>query len=493
MTSRPAATDRIQPDRIDDVDLLVVGGGMAGLTAAAAAATEGARVVLVEKGEHLGGSAIYAGFAWTAPSVDVLREINPDGDPELGRTLVDGFAAGVDWIRSLGVDCRPAVRVLRYGRGHQFDTQHYLTRCEQRVRQHGGLVWTRTRAESLRMDGAAVTGATVRRPDGGLSRVRARWTLLASGGYQADPQLRAALIHPQAAGLQLRGNPGSEGDGLRLGRSAGAVFGTDGAGFYGHLIPAGVPLRDPSQYVDLALYFSEHALLFNRTGERFIDETLGDHLSTIALVAQPGARGLLVADARTHRDWITQSYVDGGPAVDKFALASRLGARCAVAHSLDELDDMPAEWGYPGAKIRAAIERLNSTLDESDQINPGRRRPYSSLDVPDQINPGRRRPYSSPDQPDRIGPGRRHDRRPLTEPPFYLLEAAPAITFTLGGLLIDSVARVRSAAGGRVPGLLAAGADAGGLYHQAYAGGLAAALVFGRAAARTATGTPAPV
>ncbi|HVQ95387.1 MAG TPA: FAD-dependent oxidoreductase [Mycobacteriales bacterium] len=458
MTSRPAATDRIQPDRIDDVDLLVVGGGMAGLTAAAVAATEGARVVLVEKGEHLGGSAIYAGFAWTAPSVDVLREINPDGDPELGRTLVGGFAEGVDWIRSLGVDCRPAVPVLRYGRGHQFDTQHYLTRCEQRIRQHGGLIWTRTRAESLRMDGAAVTGATVRRPDGGLSRIQARWTLLASGGYQADPQLRAALIHPQAAGLQLRGNPGSEGDGLRLGRSAGAVFGTDGAGFYGHLIPAGVPLRDPSQYVDLALYFSEHALLFNRTGERFVDETLGDHLSTIALVAQPQARGLLVADARTHRDWITQSYVDGGPAVDKFALASRLGARCAVAHSLDELDDMPAEWGYPGAKIRAAIERLNST----------------------------------PDEPDRTSPGRRHDRPPLTEPPYYLLEAAPAITFTLGGLLIDPAARVRSAAGGRVPGLLAAGADAGGLYHQAYAGGLAAALVFGRAAARTATGAPAP-
>ncbi|MFF7282043.1 FAD-binding protein [Streptomyces griseorubiginosus] len=83
------------------------------------------------------------------------------------------------------------------------------------------------------------------------------------------------------------------------------------------------------------------------------------------------------------------------------------------------------------------------------------------------------------------------DRRPLDEPPFYVVEAAPAITFTFGGLLIDAGAHALAADGnGRstVPGLLAAGADAGGLYQRAYAGGLAPALVFGLAAARTALG-----
>lgn len=424
------------------VDLLVVGGGMAGLTAAAAAATAGARVLVVEKGDHVGGSAIYAGYAWTAPTVEVLREVNPGGDPELGAALVEGFPGGVDWIRSLGVECRPAVPVLRYGRGHQFDTGHYLGSCEQRVKERGGQVLTRTSAVSLTLTGDTVTGATLRLPDGSTRQVTADWTLLASGGYQADPDLRAELIHPQARGIELRGNPWSAGDGLRLGQSAGAAVGTEDAGFYGHLVPAGVPLNDPSRYVDLALYYSEHALLFNLDGDRFVDETLGDHLTTIALVSQPQARGLLIADAATHRDWITQSYVEGGPKLDKFALANKCGARCAVAHSLDELDDMPPEWGYPGPKIRAAIERLD-------------------------------------------GPGRRYDPHPLAEPPFYILEAAPAITYTLGGLLIDPDARVRARGGGVVPGLLAAGADAGGLYHQAYAGGLAAALVFGLAAART--------
>ena len=304
---------------------------------------------------------------------------------------------------------------------------------------------TRTGTTSLRLAGDAVTGAELRLPDGATHQVGAASTLLSTGGYQADPELRAELIHPAARTIQLRGNPWSAGDGLRLGRAAGGLFGAEDAGFYGHLIPAGVPLDDPSLYTDLALYYSEHALLFNLDGERFIDESVGDHLTTIALVAQPEARGLLIADAVTHRDWITQSYVDGVPGLDKFALASRRGARCAVAHTLDELDDMPPEWGYPGAKIRAAVERLNAT------------------------------------------PDRRFDRRPLDQPPFYVLEAAPAVTFTFGGLLIDADARVQARAGGVVPGLLAAGADAGGLYHNAYAGGLAAALVFGLTAARTAT------
>ena len=60
----------------------------------------------------------------------------------------------------------------------------------------------------------------------------------------------------------------------------------------------------------------------------------------------------------------------------------------------------------------------------------------------------------------------------------------PAISFTFGGLAIDDHARVLDEAGEPIPGLLAAGADAGGIFTKAYAGGLAAALVFALRAAR---------
>ncbi|MEV5842456.1 FAD-dependent oxidoreductase [Streptomyces sp. NPDC051985] len=447
----------------ETVDLLVIGGGMAGLSAAARVASEGGTVVVVEKAERTGGSARFAGFVWTTPSVEEMRRVNPDGDPELATALVDGFADGVAWIRSLGVECRPPVPVLGFGRGHQVDTNHYLDTCERLIRDRGQEVLTGTSTRSLITENGVVKGAECVLPDGSSRRFDATWTLLASGGFQGDRHLRAEHVHPHAADIGLRANPESRGDGLALGRTAGAAFGRKDAGFYGHLMPAGVSLADPARFVDLALYYSEHALLFDTTGERFVDETAGDHLTTMALLERPEARGLLVADARVHREWISASYVEGIPGVDKFQLCHRVGARAAVADSLDDFTSMPEEWGYPGATIRDRIEEFNAAIGAGGTTVPGRLL----------------------------------DRQPLDEPPFYVVEAAPAITFTFGGLLIDAQAHVLSAdSDGRtpVPGLLAAGADAGGLYRRAYAGGLAPALVFGLAAARTAlTGTPPAV
>jgi len=74
----------------------------------------------------------------------------------------------------------------------------------------------------------------------------------------------------------------------------------------------------------------------------------------------------------------------------------------------------------------------------------------------------------------------------LVEPPFIAVRVHAAVTHTIGGLCIDEQARVLDGAGRPVPGLLAAGADAGGIFTGGYGSGLAAALVFGRIAAETA-------
>jgi hypothetical protein len=250
--------------------------------------------------------------------------------------------------------------------------------------------------------------------------------------------------------MELRSNPHSRGAGYRLATAAGAATGRAGAGFYGHLIPSGIPFTDPSDFVDLSLYYSEHALLFNLKGERFVDETLGDHLTTMALLDQPESRGLLVADTRVFRDWIAGAYVEGAVAVDKFALTSKRGGRAGLAEDLDDLANLPEEWGYDGPTIRDAVTRFNTGARQ---------------------------------------PGRALDPLPLTEPPYYVVEAVPAITFSFHGIRIDDHARALRPDGQPLPGLLAAGADAGGLWHRAYAGGLAAALVFGLTAAETARQT----
>ncbi|MFD4324148.1 FAD-binding protein [Nocardioides sp. NPDC058538] len=433
-------------------DLLVIGGGMAGLTAAARASRDGQRATVVEVSSDVGGSGRFAGYIWTVPSDAVMDEQNPDGDEALKRALVERFDAAVDWIRSTGVEAGPSQRILSFGQGHGFDTNQYVDTCRRIVTESGGQVLLSTTTEELLVGHGAVAGARLRLPTGEVVEIRARNTVLATGGFQADPAMRERLLGAGAGAMPLRSNPNSKGDGLRLATAVGAATGLEGAGFYGHLVPSGVPFKDSGDFVDLSLYYSEHALLFNLDNERFVDETLGDHLTTVALSEQPEARGLLIADGRVRRDWMVPAYVEGAVSVDKFALASRRGGRTGLAESLEELEYLPEEWGYDGAAIRSAIERFNTEVTAGTTGTT---------------------------------PGRKLDATPLDEPPYYVIETTPAITFPFAGLLIDDRSRVMTVDGAPIPGLLAAGADTGGLWNRAYAGGLAAAIVFGLTAART--------
>src|ERR1700750_1156484 len=147
------------------VDLLVFGGGMAGMSAAARAGSDGASVILVEKGPAIGGSAMYAGFIWTAPTVDVMREVNPTGDPVLSARVVENFADGLNWVRSLGVEVADPVTVLGYGRGSQTDMANYLLACERIVRDNGELLagWS---AQRLLFEDGAVVGAEIENASG---------------------------------------------------------------------------------------------------------------------------------------------------------------------------------------------------------------------------------------------------------------------------------------------------------------------------------------
>jgi succinate dehydrogenase/fumarate reductase flavoprotein subunit len=388
-----------------NADLLVLGAGMAGLTAAARGCRQGLRVVLVEKGPGVGGSAQYAAFVWTAPTHEVMHEVNPDGDPDLCRVVVDGLDPGLDWIRSLGVTVGEKVRVLPYGRGCATDLSAYLAACAKLIHDSGTLLTAAT-VQHLIHDEDGVHGAVVAH-DGQTLTIHASATVLATGGFAGDADLRAERIHPLARNIPLRANPYTRGDGLRLASAVGAGFVGEDAGFYGHLVPSGVKYTDPLEFVTLTFYHSEHGILLNLAGERFVDETLGDHLNTLATLAQPEARALLICDDRVHREWMLTPYVDGVDAPDKFRFAYKRGARAAIAEDIDELEALPPEWGYPGEPARRTLRTFNEQAAAGNPV-----------------------------------PGRELDCVPLVDPPYYIIELIPAITNTWGGLRIDDHARV---------------------------------------------------
>jgi succinate dehydrogenase/fumarate reductase flavoprotein subunit len=439
------------------IDLLVLGGGMAGMSSAAYAARQGASAALVEKGPAIGGSAIYARFIHTTPTVEAMREVNPGGDPKLSSRVVERYAEGLDWVRSFGVRMADPVPVIGYSRGCLTDMPGYLHACERVVREHGEVLVSSTTQRLLLEDGA-VAGAVIRTAAGDERVIRARSTLLATGGFGGDPELRAKHIHPLSGDLPLRANVYSTGDGLRLGQSAGAAFGPANAGFYGHLIPSRVEYTNPYEFTDLTFYHGEHGIIVNVAGRRFCDETIGDHINALEVLEQPDARALMVTDQRVHDQWMMTPYVEGVPPLDRFKLASERGARTAVAESIDELDALPEEWGYPGQVVRDTLEEFN------EQCKSGR-----------------------------PSPARKRDAAPLVDPPYYAIEVIPAITYTYSGLTIDEHARVLDSDGAPIRGLLAAGADAGGVFYRAYVGGLATALVFGLEAAATALAQPSRV
>ena len=170
------------------------------------------------------------------------------------------------------------------------------------------------------------------------------------------------------------------------------------------------------------------------------------------MLDQPEARALLVYDQRVHDEWMMAPYVEGVEPLDKFQLAY------AGAHG-------------PPSPTRSRSSRRSPT-NGVIRGRPLATRCSSSI--------GNARPAHR-------SPSRKLDAAPLVSPPFYVIEVIPAITFTFSGLSIDPHARVLNESGQVIPGLLAAGADAGGVFNRAYAGGLACALVFGLQAAATAT------
>ncbi len=86
------------------VDVVVVGAGMAGFCAAISAAEAGASVLLIEKGDRVGGSmALSGGFVWTLRSVDHARRLIPAGNELLQELVVEGLSPGREWLADHGV------------------------------------------------------------------------------------------------------------------------------------------------------------------------------------------------------------------------------------------------------------------------------------------------------------------------------------------------------------------------------------------------------
>lgn len=440
-----------------EVDLLVIGAGMAGLTAAAAAATRGAHVLVVEKAPVIGGTAALSGaYVWTFPMLADFDRLDPGGRLDLQTVILDEFGSAIDFIRSMHLQVSDPVAVLD-GVGHQVDLAGYIDRCRSTVEANGGHIVVGAAVESLNVTEAGrVTGALVSDPSGRYV-ITASWTLLATGGFAGSADLLGTWLGARAAKMPVRASGLSTGDGLSLAVAAGGASTGHNRGFYGHLVPSGVRLDDKERLRDLSMYHSDHGVLLTQDGRRYTDESDGDHYNAAATLWRAESKALLVWDERVNREVVLQPFPKGSAGSDRLANALAAGGAGGCVAGLHALVSLATSLGFDGDGVVATIAHFNDGLKHDSDLIPLRAR----------------------------------HRRPIAEPPFYAVSVEPAITSTYGGIRVDAAARVLGRDGAPVDGLLAAGIDGGDTFRWGYGGGLAlAATTALRAVSTTGIGAP---
>lgn len=487
-------------------DVVVVGSGNAGFSAAHAANERGARVLLLEKApqEWAGGNSYFTqgSFRTAMSGLDEARELLHDPhDERLDETDLPGYSAE-DFLAdiqkvtqgrcdpylasTLAHDSNDAMRWLKT-KGIPWEL-HYTRRAFRIdgrwrfwgggglrvVGQGKGLIQRHTEAAleagtdirygspvtGLLQDSAgAVVGVRHGGPDG-EREVEAGAVVLASGGFGANPQWRAAYLGQSWDLAMVRGTPHNTGDGLAIAIDAGAQP-------YGHWSGCHAVSWDPAAHPDRgdreetnALTRSSYmlGLLVNNRGQRFLDEGANFRTVTYAkyggeVLRQPEAEAFQLFDSRT-RGHLNPEYDH---------TASPDGVALRTADSVGELAEI---LGIDRAGLESTVAEFNASVSP-DAFDP------SVLDG--KHTTGLAVPKSN-------------WAVPLDSPPFYGLKVACGITFTYGGLRTTTNGEVVSRAADRMPGLFAAGEMIGGIFYHNYPGGagLTSGTVFGRRAGRAA-------
>lgn len=453
-------------------DLVIVGGGLAGMTAGVRALELGLRASVIEKGEgesypcnsRQSGGILHIGFLdpyREQAELDAVIDERSGGDADKAQSsaLAATGAQFIDWLQDKGTRfvrfnelegyrwCMAPPRALRAGSDWQGRGPDVVMRAlRTRFVESGGSFRNGTRAQSLLMHEERCAGVVVEK-DGQRETITGNHVLIADGGFQANADLYAAHMGAEFERVFQRGARTGMGDGLKMAVEAGAALkGTDR--FYGHVLCRDALHNDnvwPYPEIDA---IATSGIVVNGDGQRIADE---------------GISGVYLTNALAHAAADEPLYAIFDAAIwDKPGQSARIPANPLLERAggtvlqADTLADLAALTGVAESGLVATVDSYNAALTAGtlDQLAIAR----STLMQP----------------------------WPIAKPPFMAIPVCPGITYTMGGIAIDEHAQVLSASGEPISGLLAAGSATGGLEggrNAAYIGGLMKAGVFGMIAA----------
>jgi succinate dehydrogenase/fumarate reductase flavoprotein subunit len=485
-------------------DVVVIGGGGAGLAAAIEARVVGRSVVLLEKNAKLGGST-----AWSIGSITSTRtphqlrsgiedrpqdhyedmplfagELASRDNDELRRILCEEVPDAVRWLLDLGVRFFGPMPEPphRQPRMHNVlpNSLSYIYHLERHARHIGVDIRVNVRVSELIAERGAVAAAAC----SDARRFRARQgVVLAMGDFTNDPELKTRYMGAQQAKVEGV-NATATGDGQKLALKLGARI-VNGDLALGPEIRFIAPVRTTlvrrlppwpalAHIMDWAMRYAPQALLrpfvmgflttalapspklfergavlVNTEGRRFCDERA---TPALALPDQPGKVGYIVIDGRLAREFSAwPHFVSTAPGVAYAYVPDYKRNRRDVYAEAASIDALAHKLAMSGKVLAATIAEHNASLSSWKEND---------------------------------------ERTQLTEAPFVALGPARSVfVHNEGGLAVDTQHRVLGAQGQPIPALFAAGATGqGGLLLKGHGHHLAWAFVSGRRAGRFAAG-----
>ena len=470
-------------------DLLIVGCGIAGTSAAVTALQAGLSVTLLERTpeEEFGGNSRWteaylrmkndaevsddfeehfarnAGVNLDPNVLDAVAgeyahwpsfvKAHPLPDPELIAHFARSVPPTIAWLKSFGLRFGPqpiylltqsTTRIAAQGGGLAL-----IERLMKEARALGADVRFRTTAMDLLRDAdGRIAGVRAVDPQGNHAEIRARATLLASGGFEGNPEMMTNYLGAPAAHIRpvARGGYYNKGEGIRMALAAGAAP----AGDYGsyHAEPVDPRSRQPEAVVHIYPY----GILVNKQGMRFVNEGPGmvdawyDPI-TRTIAHQPDGICWVIFDAKVEEipRWKTSIRSDEPP------------------YETPTLEALVGQLGLPAATLQ--------TIAAFNRACPPATAEFKPFELDHRATRG-------------LAPEKSHWCRPIDRPPFRAFPLISANCFTFGGLKVNTHAQVLDGDGKVIPGLYAAG-ETVGLYHQVYTGATSVlrGAVFGRTAA----------
>lgn len=453
---------------VEEVDVVIMGAGTAGLVAATRLLEKGYNVLVFEKNSIPGGSmpTTYSGLAaagselqtnWALGTYDDSPSYNLDammtflkerfgveGEMPFDQALYENSGKTVDWLHSIGVGFHTMGAGAAYGITPYLAPGCYMGGCGQameslvdRITKLGGtIVYDTPVTELVQGEDGAVTGLHAEGKDGSTWDVTARAVCLASGGFGANREM-VAQYYPDYADAVWNCMPGSTGEGIVLGQGVGAgieCMGRDLGSFLSTTAQAG-------SFFEIAfIYQTAPGIMVNGQGKQFGNIMSNNHGTMSAGLLNPenGGRFFHVTDESGAIGLMKAPLYD-------FETYRALFSRGDAVHYAS-VEEAARVLELP--ELAATIEAHNQLALAGEADEFGRKNlPY--LDTRDGI---------------------------------WMISCLPTPYLTTGGLMIDPTCHVLREDGSTIPGLYAAGDVCGSIEEKdgkPYGMGFDAAMNFG--------------